>query len=104
MNRYFPVMQSVCIVFVMVLGLGLTAVVESKNASNTTNKQKPNVVFFMVDDLGFHNVGYNGNRFVHTPNLDALAKCDFRQALHFPLLQPISLQLFVWTLSNSCDD
>ena len=32
----------------------------------------PHIVFVLVDDLGFHGVGYR-NRDLHTPTIDALA-------------------------------
>ena len=35
---------------------------------------KPNVVFLFADDLGYHDVGFNGRKEWKTPNLDALAK------------------------------
>ncbi len=35
--------------------------------------QKYNVVFFLVDDLGWRDVGFNGSEFYETPNLDRLA-------------------------------
>jgi arylsulfatase A-like enzyme len=35
---------------------------------------KPNIVFFLVDDLGWADVGCNGSTFYDTPNIDALAK------------------------------
>lgn len=34
---------------------------------------KPNVIFLMADDLGFGDVGFNGNTLVKTPNLDRMA-------------------------------
>ncbi|MDF1739655.1 MAG: sulfatase [Verrucomicrobiales bacterium] len=34
----------------------------------------PNFVFFLVDDLGWADVGYNGSSFHKTPNIDAFAK------------------------------
>ena len=37
------------------------------------NKQ-PNVLFFLVDDLGWADVGYNGSEFYLTPNIDQLAE------------------------------
>ena len=38
------------------------------------NDRKPNVVFFLVDDLGVSDVGYNGARFYETPHIDSLAR------------------------------
>jgi len=34
---------------------------------------KPNVVFILVDDFGWADVGYNGSRYYETPNIDRLA-------------------------------
>jgi arylsulfatase A-like enzyme len=35
--------------------------------------ERPNFVFFLVDDLGWADIGVNGSRFYETPNIDALA-------------------------------
>ena len=35
--------------------------------------QKPNFVFFLVDDLGWMDIGANGSSFYETPNIDKLA-------------------------------
>ena len=35
--------------------------------------QKPNFVFFLVDDLGWMDIGANGSSFYETPNIDRLA-------------------------------
>ncbi len=37
-------------------------------------KKPMNVLFFLVDDLGWADVGYNGSKFYETPNIDLLAK------------------------------
>jgi arylsulfatase A len=37
-------------------------------------KRPPNVVFFLVDDLGWRDVGCYGSSFYDTPNIDRLAK------------------------------
>lgn len=39
---------------------------------------QPNFVFFLVDDLGWADVGCNGSTFYETPNIDALAKSGVR--------------------------
>ena len=43
--------------------------------SITFIKAQPNVVFFLVDDLGYMDIGaYNDASFYETPNIDNLAK------------------------------
>lgn len=34
---------------------------------------KPNSVFFLIDDLGWGDVGFNGSKDMRTPNIDKLA-------------------------------
>ena len=36
-------------------------------------KEKPNIVFFLVDDLHYQTLGYAGDKIVKTPNIDKLA-------------------------------
>ncbi len=41
--------------------------------------EKPNIVFFLVDDLGYMDIGaYNPKTFYQTPNIDKLAKTGMR--------------------------
>ncbi len=44
----------------------------SMNAQKNSNA-KPNVILIMCDDLGWGDVGFNGNEKIQTPNLDKLA-------------------------------
>jgi arylsulfatase A-like enzyme len=34
---------------------------------------KPNIIFLMADDLGFGDVGFNGNELIQTPHLGRMA-------------------------------
>ncbi len=38
-----------------------------------TPTQKPNIVFFLIDDLGYADCGFNGGKEIKTPNIDKLA-------------------------------
>ncbi len=51
------------ILSVAILGFCLKAV----------NAQQPNIIMIMTDDLGWGDVGFNGNKVIRTPNLDRLA-------------------------------
>jgi len=42
-------------------------------ASATAVADKPNIVFFLVDDLGQRDLGCYGSTFYETPNIDRLA-------------------------------
>lgn len=41
-------------------------------------EERPNVVFFLVDDLGWTDLGSFGSKFYETPNLDRLAKSGIK--------------------------
>jgi arylsulfatase A-like enzyme len=46
---------------------------KNKALKNSTNEKKPNVIFFLVDDLGWSDIGIYGSEFYETPNIDKLA-------------------------------
>lgn len=46
-------------------------------AQEVEAKRKPNIILVMADDQGWGDVGYNGHRFVQTPELDAMARDGF---------------------------
>lgn len=54
------------------LCLSSGAFAKNTHASNT-NTQKPNIILFFVDDLGWRDVGFNGSKFYNTPNIDKMA-------------------------------
>ena len=60
--------------FLKLMGIGIAGTAFAVPARAATNAQKPNIVFFEVDDLLYRFMGHLGRKFVLTPNLDALAK------------------------------
>lgn len=54
----------------LLLGLFLASCSTEKE---TINGSRPNIIFILVDDLGYSDVGFNGSTFYETPNIDALA-------------------------------
>lgn len=47
-------------------------------AALSAQSAKPNIVFILVDDLGWADIGAYGSTFYETPNVDALAKSGMR--------------------------
>jgi len=45
--------------------------------------QKPNVIYILADDLGYGEVGYNGQKMIKTPELDTLAARGMRFTDHY---------------------
>jgi len=65
---------SIVLAVVCVSAIGLYANAEEK---------KPNVVYILCDDLGYGEVGYNGQKMIQTPELDALAAKGMRFTDHY---------------------
>jgi arylsulfatase A len=53
------------------LALALAALVATAQAQTTS---RPNIVFIVADDLGYGDVGFNGQKKIRTPHIDQLAK------------------------------
>ena len=49
-----------------------------KGSGTDVHADKPNIIFIMADDLGYGDVGFNGNEIIKTPHLDEMAKAGIR--------------------------
>ncbi|KAA3656158.1 MAG: hypothetical protein DWQ10_16020 [Calditrichaeota bacterium] len=56
----------------IILILALAASVQL-SAQKTQEKQRPNIIVILADDLNWGDIGYNNPEKVYTPNLDRLA-------------------------------
>lgn len=61
-------MKFLCLLFINLL------LFSSLKADKRNNPQKMNIVFFLVDDLGWRDIGVNGSEFYETPRIDQFAK------------------------------
>lgn len=52
-----------------------------------TPTQKPSIVFFLIDDLGYADCGFNGGKEIKTPNIDKLASDGAVIESHY--IQPV---------------
>jgi arylsulfatase A-like enzyme len=46
--------------------------------AQTTQPRRPNIIWIMADDMGYGDAGFNGQKMIKTPNMDALAKDGVR--------------------------
>ncbi len=52
-------------------------------ASCNTETQKPNIIYILADDLGYGELGINGQKIIQTPNIDALAASGMTFTQHY---------------------
>ncbi|MBN2308550.1 MAG: sulfatase [Candidatus Hydrogenedentes bacterium] len=64
--------------FMKMCGLGTLALAGGRPAAAAERARKQNVVFILVDDLGWFDLGCYGSTFHETPNLDRLAASGMR--------------------------
>jgi arylsulfatase A-like enzyme len=60
--------------FVRSVFVALSFFPTSTFATRVSHAAPPNVVFFLIDDLGYADCGFNGGKDIRTPNIDRLAK------------------------------
>ncbi len=61
---------------IALLSLISTSALSVLSAQN--KKALPNVIFIMADDLGYADVGFNGQSLIRTPHLDSLARAGMQ--------------------------
>lgn len=64
--------------------LGLACLCTSLTAAET---RKPDILFLLIDDLGYADCGFNGGKQIKTPNIDRLAKSGTIIDSHY--VQPV---------------
>ncbi len=64
--------------------------------SSAHGAERPNIIFILVDDLGYGDVGFNGSQYFETPNLDRLAEQSvvFDNSYAYPTSSPSRTALF----------
>ena len=63
--------------FVKALGLG-TAALAAPSLVSAAPRRKPNIIFFLVDDMGWMDSTVYGSQYYETPNMERLAKRSMR--------------------------
>jgi len=65
-------MKNIILLALIVFASGCQSKKSKETEKETANK--PNIVFIMVDDLGWSDLSYNGSTIYETPNIDQFAK------------------------------
>ncbi|WP_242157446.1 sulfatase [Aestuariivivens sediminis] len=60
-------------IFLFAFTLGVIVSCQTKFEKENLNK-RPNIVFILVDDLGYHDLSFTGSSFYETPNIDKIAQ------------------------------
>ncbi|TKG90424.1 hypothetical protein EYV94_23760 [Puteibacter caeruleilacunae] len=60
---------------ILTVGLAAVSALQASAKEPVPSKQtKPNIILYLVDDLGWRDVGFMGSKYYETPNVDKMAK------------------------------
>ncbi|MDC0325621.1 arylsulfatase, partial [bacterium] len=71
-------MQSFRPIHRKIIALALVSLAFFDTALGQNSDRKPNVIVFLADDLGYQELGCYGQKYIRTPNIDALAANGLR--------------------------
>ncbi len=77
--------QLVCVILMTIAILSRTLSARAEDQKPVASK--PNIVFFLIDDLGYADCGFNGCKDIKTPNIDKLATAGTILESHY--VQPV---------------
>jgi len=84
--KTFKTISIVAIAFIMALSCSekINASEGNAAASNrASTERKPNIVYFLADDLGYNELGCYGQKWIKTPNIDSIATSGIRFTQHY---------------------
>ncbi|MCF8214521.1 MAG: sulfatase-like hydrolase/transferase, partial [Chitinophagaceae bacterium] len=81
--------------FLSLLIVLLTAAFVANNKQHLANKQKPNIILILADDIGFETISAYGSTTYTTPRIDNMAKGGalFQNCYAQPLCSPSRVQI-----------
>jgi len=59
--------------FLKAVGIGAASMMAPRCTVTASTRKKPNIVFILIDDMGWPDVACYGSEFHETPNIDRLA-------------------------------
>ena len=62
----------------LILGAAGAVALSATAAKNNENKQRPNILYIMCDDMGYGDLGCYGQQLISTPSIDSLAASGMR--------------------------